>query len=275
VQNSVFRNNLLYENIASGMSFYMIDAAAPAKNNLVVNNTIVQYDTSRWAINIADSSTGIVIHNNILLNRGGRGAISIGPESMTGFLSDYNVLKDVMSADGGNAFINFAAWKTQTSQDAHSVVATEALVFANAATDDYHLKAGSPAVNLGTSVNAPGLDLAGVVRPQGGAVDAGAYELPGVSVEGNAGVTIDKAGILISPNPFTPKTQILIPGIASQIGTRLKIYSASGRLVADLSGKASLSGIIEWNAAGFPAGIYLVRLSANGTTCQTKAILAR
>jgi parallel beta-helix repeat protein len=42
VQNSIIRNNLLYNNHSSGISLYQIDAAAPATNNVIVNNTIVE-----------------------------------------------------------------------------------------------------------------------------------------------------------------------------------------------------------------------------------------
>ena len=41
---------------------------------------------------------------------------------------------------------------------------------------DYHLKAGSPAINTGTETEAPGTDLDKTVRPQYGAMDVGAYE---------------------------------------------------------------------------------------------------
>jgi hypothetical protein len=41
---------------------------------------------------------------------------------------------------------------------------------------DYQLQAGSPAINAGTSINAPNHDILGVLRPQGSAYDIGAYE---------------------------------------------------------------------------------------------------
>ncbi len=41
---------------------------------------------------------------------------------------------------------------------------------------DYHLKAGSPAIDSGTQIGAPSIDLSGVSRPQGAGVDIGAYE---------------------------------------------------------------------------------------------------
>jgi hypothetical protein len=49
----------------------------------------------------------------------------------------------------------------------------------NVATKDYHLRMGSPAANAGTPT--AGLttthDFDGVARPQGAALDIGAYEL--------------------------------------------------------------------------------------------------
>lgn len=47
-------------------------------------------------------------------------------------------------------------------------------------TNDFRLKSGSPAANTGTSSfngqAAPTTDIANVTRPQGAAVDRGAYE---------------------------------------------------------------------------------------------------
>ena len=43
-------------------------------------------------------------------------------------------------------------------------------------TDDYHVAAGSPAVDAGTAVGAPAVDLEGSSRPQGNGFDIGAYE---------------------------------------------------------------------------------------------------
>ena len=66
VQNSVFRNNLIYGNHASGMSLYRIDGGGGSSGNLVANNTIVGAADSRWALNINSGSTGNTVVNNIL-----------------------------------------------------------------------------------------------------------------------------------------------------------------------------------------------------------------
>jgi len=41
---------------------------------------------------------------------------------------------------------------------------------------DLQLQEGSPCIDAGTSTGAPGVDILGVSRPQGGGVDMGAYE---------------------------------------------------------------------------------------------------
>lgn len=52
-------------------------------------------------------------------------------------------------------------------------------LFADPANGDYHLLPGSPAIDTGTSEGAPGEDLDGTARPQGGGIDLGAYESSG------------------------------------------------------------------------------------------------
>ncbi|MCJ7756403.1 MAG: hypothetical protein MUP13_17720, partial [Thermoanaerobaculales bacterium] len=49
-------------------------------------------------------------------------------------------------------------------------------LFADAAGADYHILAGSPAIDSGCSVHAPSDDFDGVTRPQGSGFDIGAFE---------------------------------------------------------------------------------------------------
>jgi len=178
--NGVIRNNLLYGNHASGISLYRIDGGAGATNNLVINNTIVQASDGRWAINISDGSTGNTLRNNVLWSAHPfRGVITIDAASRAGFTSDRNSVMSRFSIDGGGSVISFAAWQAQ-GYDANSFVATPEQNFV-APGSDFHLLPTSPAVDAGTSVNAPATDLDGEPRPAGGGVDLGAYELQLVS----------------------------------------------------------------------------------------------
>jgi MYXO-CTERM domain-containing protein len=175
VQASVIRNNLIYDEHASGISLYQIDAAQPAFKNVVVNNTIVVAADGRWALNIKNGSTGNSAYNNILLNLNpAHGSIDIAADSLVGFSSDYNVVVDLFTPDDGTTFLSQAMWQAQTGQDAHSFIATAAALFVG--NGDYHLSATSPAIDKGTSSDAPSDDLDGNARPQGNGWDIGAYE---------------------------------------------------------------------------------------------------
>jgi MYXO-CTERM domain-containing protein len=129
---------------------------------------------ARWALNVQNASTDTIATNNVFFNRvTNHGAIDISADSFP-ITSDYNVVKDLFSNDGN--FVSLAAWRTATNQDAHSVIATEAAVFQNPAADDYQVLSGGPAIDIGTSVNAPSSDLLGYARPVGKGFDVGAYE---------------------------------------------------------------------------------------------------
>jgi hypothetical protein len=49
-------------------------------------------------------------------------------------------------------------------------------LFVDAANGDYQLQSGSPAIDAGSATGAPATDFAGTARPQGAAVDIGAFE---------------------------------------------------------------------------------------------------
>ena len=62
--------------------------------------------------------------------------------------------------------------------DHNSVVDNPKSVFVDPARGDFRLRKGSPAIDAGSSELAPETDIVGTTRPQGDAVDLGAYEYP-------------------------------------------------------------------------------------------------
>jgi parallel beta-helix repeat protein len=177
VQNSLIINNLVYNNHASGISLYKIDAAAGSSGNLVLNNTVHQASDGRWALNVQSGSTGNTARNNILISdHSFRGAIDVSANSLPGFTSDYNAVISRFTTSGGGSVMTLAQWQVATGNDTHSFVANAAALVVNAGTGDYRLKTGSPAINTGTSVGAPPADLEGRPRPAGGLFDIGAFE---------------------------------------------------------------------------------------------------
>ncbi|MBI5759256.1 MAG: right-handed parallel beta-helix repeat-containing protein [Planctomycetales bacterium] len=189
-QDSVVQNNLLYNNHATGIVLYVGFAADSSTNNLVTNNTVVMAEDARWALLMTDGSSGNVVTNNILLNKNpSRGSMTVEHNSLPA-LSDYNIIQDLFQTDGTNG--SFASWQSFSGgMDTHSIVADPPgeldSLFVNSAANDYHLKSGSAAIDVGDPTGAPPTDLFGHTRPTGAGVDIGAYEyselVPAVNVQ--------------------------------------------------------------------------------------------
>jgi hypothetical protein len=171
VQNSKIQNNLIYAEHSSGISLYKIDAAMPATGNLVVNNTIVVASDGRWAVNIQDASVNNTVLNNILLNLSARGAVQTSTDSLSGLVSDYNLVVDKFTPDTSTV-LTLAQWQAMTNQDKHSIVLGAGSIFAGPT--DFHLLPTAQAIGKGTMTNAPSDDLDGF--PRSGAIDIGAYQ---------------------------------------------------------------------------------------------------
>jgi hypothetical protein len=183
VDDSVFRNNLMFNNHASGISLYAGDGARGSSRNLVHNNTIVMAADGRWAVNIPASTSGRSnpvgnrVFNNILYTpHTFRGSVSVAGTAVSGFASDYNVVVNQFSVDSGGNKVTWAQWKAY-GYDTHSLISTPALLFVDAANGNYQLKPGSPAINTGAFLDhdVP-QDILGVSRPQFGAFDIGCLE---------------------------------------------------------------------------------------------------
>jgi parallel beta-helix repeat protein len=176
VQDSVIQNNVLYAAHASGISLYRIDGGESSTGNLIINNTVIVADDGRWALNIQDASTDNRVINNILLNdHSFRGAIDISSDSLSGFVSDYNVVIGRFTTDGASTVMDLSEWQA-AGYGASSIEAAAAELFADVAGDDYHLVADSPAEDVGTATDAPMTDFEGQPRPLGDGIDIGADE---------------------------------------------------------------------------------------------------
>jgi parallel beta-helix repeat protein len=182
VTDSLIRNNLLYNNRASGISLYAVDGSEGSSRNRVFNNTIVMPSNGRWCINIPASTegqlnpTGNIVKNNILYtSHTFRGSITTYSNSTPGFESDFNIVVNRFSTDGGSTNMTLAQWQA-FGHDAHSFTATPGDLFVNPSANDYRLKTGSPAINAGTSLADVTDDLDGILRPQGAAYDTGCFE---------------------------------------------------------------------------------------------------
>lgn len=179
VQDSVFRNNLVYGNGRNALRAYAIDAAEGPKGLVVVGNTFLTPATGGWSLKLTEDEGGHVVFNNILLTENpDTGSIALA--SSPAFASASNVVVDRFSPDDEVTLLSLADWQAR-GFDTGSVVSSAAALFVTPGSD-FHSRAGSPAIDAGLAtfagVSAPSTDLEGAVRPQGAGHDMGAFEAP-------------------------------------------------------------------------------------------------
>ena len=213
VQDSVVRNNLLYDNHATGIVNYMGDGAEGPRGMQILHNTVDQAADARWALLIWNTSGPNFVRNNILHNRNpARGGITyLEPADVASTDSDHNVM-DLVTPDDGATVYTLAEWQA-LGHEPSSLSAPLASLFVDPDGGDYHLAPASPAVDAGQTLPQVPVDIEGNPRPAGVASDIGAYEQaapPAVSisdcsvVEGDAGqVPCAFKVSLSSPSIFT------------------------------------------------------------------------
>ncbi len=276
VQDSKIFNNLIYNNHATGIAMYQIDGGDASKNNKVYNNTIIQPADGRWCIISVDGSTGNTIYNNILINHHSfRGSISLDAASMTGFVSDYNILVNRLSDDDGNSNMTLSQWQSM-GYDQHSMIANpEDQIFVDYVNSNYHLLQNAQAVDAGTNLVLPTVfeDLDNISRPYGNGFDIGCYEYNTISsVEENF---LPSEFILYQnyPNPFNPTTTLsFVIGHLSFVS--LKVYDVLGNEISTLVNEEKPAGEYEINfiADNLPSGIYFYQLKSRNYS-ETKSMI--
>jgi parallel beta-helix repeat protein len=165
-QNIVVSNNAVFSNgrNASVTEYGIVDDGG--QNNLIVNNLVY----SNWGgILVYSGTVNCGVYNNTVYNNnpsGGSGGI------------DLQYYASAPVVENNIVFLN-AAGITDLGGTGTPVVSynlTTDPSFVNAAAGNFQVNAGSPAIDAGATISQVQTDYAGVLRPQGGAYDIGAYE---------------------------------------------------------------------------------------------------
>ena len=159
----------IVDNLVIHARDYGIHLYHSATNVIVVNNT-----------SLKNGSSGLVVGNS----GGGSDNFTIVTNNIFAYNQNYGFRDDSGTSGPNNKYYNNLTF----SNGDGNYVASGGTVSGNISSDpqfvnytgtalgDYHLKAGSPAIDSGTTLNAPNIDLDGGVRPVGSAYDIGCYE---------------------------------------------------------------------------------------------------
>jgi parallel beta-helix repeat protein len=161
-------NNLVADSLSVGIRIMAwsseFDSWPTLTGFLVVNNTVVGSGDGPARVGFwgsgdpGDAEPEVTIRNNILT----------GGEDFSLTVEFPSVLVDY------NLFTDFLGFPDETHGT--NPVETADPAFADAGGGDYSLTAASPARNAGSATDAPAEDILGTARPQGAAVDIGAFE---------------------------------------------------------------------------------------------------
>jgi hypothetical protein len=172
---SIIQNVIAGNSAAVGGGVYWL-VPSGARGPFLTNNTISGNNSPQGSAIFADGfDVQVQLINNIVVSAAGQNAIVCGTyDTKTPTLS-YN---DVVASSG----ITYAG--TCSAQTGINGNISADPIFRDAVNSDYHPQTGSPAIDSGTSTQAPLKDADGLDRPTDGdgdgnaAFDMGAYEAP-------------------------------------------------------------------------------------------------
>lgn len=162
-------NNVVTNNLVSGVAAVGIQQWHGATASTIVNNTVFH---SKMGILIGQGDSGMTAtgsQNNYVANN-------------IAYDNKYYGIVESGKVGGGNRYVDNLVASSGTNWQVKGSVSgsiSSNPLFVNYQADgsgNYRLTSSSPAISRGTSTNAPTVDILGVARPRGAAVDIGAYE---------------------------------------------------------------------------------------------------
>ena len=251
LENPIIYNNLIYNNhSAQGIALFQQDGAIMTSGAKIFNNTIIVPSDGRWGILMHDgANVNTEVYNNIIINQHAwRGCIAV--EDISQLSSDYNILNDKMSDSGDGSTIPLADWQALGLDTNSDLADPLAMIFEDPSMDDFHLLAGSQAIDNGTNLvnSIVSDDLEGNTRPQGMGFDIGSFEFLSTS---DAHIITSGSDISIYPNPFTDK--VIIDGSFSNY--EIIVYDEFGASVTDYTGS---SAPLTIDLTALPSGLYFI-----------------
>lgn len=260
VSTSLIANNLLYNNIAGGISLSNDNLAAATqwgcKNNSLLNNTIYfQPNQGRWCLTARHGSSNNLAQNNIIYG-GYRGAYLF--DATSSFVADFNIVDTAgVVGEASDAdtitFYTFAQWQQLSGNDYNSAEIDPQFVNESSAPFDFHVTSGSPAINNGVWHQGITVDIDGNARPLGAVCDIGCYQSGApltYSISGHVlyngvgigGVTVTAAAVQATSAPDGSYTLIGLPAGTYTITSTTTGYTVTASPTATV-GPGSATGV--------------------------------
>lgn len=248
-----------------------------SRNTLSIGD--VAYGNANDGFSNEGTSSGGRMYDCIAIDNGltsGRFDLLVDAQASVGFVSDYNIFWN-SNAQAPIKYITttyptIAGYRVASGQDAHSLQADPRFVDPGGA--DFHLLAGSPAIDAATSGVAgwPPTDAEGRAR----------VDDPGVTNTGAGPVPYADRGALefvpTPPPPGSPPVVIVLPAVGGAVGALLAVavtaYDPDGDPIESLTATGlpagamfladpgDTSGVFTWTPGTGQAGVYVVTFTA-------------
>jgi parallel beta-helix repeat protein len=251
--NWIIENNIVLTDHWHGISMY------GAVNCMVRNNTVLDpyrispvdpYDSNRtdigpaWIL-ISKKTPGPASSGNLVTNNLVAGPVTFSDPSMGS--GSHNISIGVIA--------KYALFFADVSDLAHPD------------RFDLHLRAGCAAIDAGEGSSAASTDYDGSRRPQGAAVDVGAFEYPDSIGAGVATEAARLLNLLMYPNPSDGIVHVAVGGLSGVKRAGLSVVTVTGKMVytALLNGDAGRADISL--PVALAKGVYFVHVAEGERSC--------
>lgn len=179
ITKCIFKNNNATAGNSSAVS--LTSATCVLKNSLIYGTSVA---TNKAAVYV---SAGSVINCTVVNNLGGGAYLSNastatinltnnvfwGEDTKSGQIS---AIANCLGTITNCAYTSISANYTGTNTNQVDLTTTSTGLFTDPVNNLWTLASGSVLIDMGTATGAPGTDIVGTTRPQGGGIDIGAYE---------------------------------------------------------------------------------------------------